>query len=159
MGILIGILILFASFGVMSKPSRAICLLLLIGSLIYAYHSSYLENGFGPDFDQVKNLLTLYSLNIGVFVLAVVLGIMKKSSDSDAEYMGKKKALFSFVLKWGAIYAVYSFIGQKIINKLMDDDTAGFFIMKFFGIYGFGALLIIYYVVRYMVRNRSTQVG
>ncbi|CAN0621901.1 conserved membrane protein of unknown function [Burkholderia multivorans] len=141
----------------MSKPSRAICLFLLVGSLGYAYNASYLVNGDGPDFEQAKNLLTLYSLNIGVFVLAVTLGIMRRASDSDAEYLGKKKSLFAFLVKWGIIYGIYSFVGQKMVNKVMDDDTAGFFIMKFFGIYGFGALLAIYYGGRYIIKTKSAK--
>ncbi|WP_323011290.1 hypothetical protein [Castellaniella sp.] len=156
MGIIgfIGTIIALGSFYVMSRASRILLSALLAGSLYYWYSiSAVFHGGSGPDMSELKFAGTLLSANIGGFVVATVLGIMKKNSTDDAHYSARRKALFMFLAKWGGIYAAYSFVGGKLIDLALGEDGAGWFIMRVWGLYGFIALLLLWLIFK---RNRGS---
>ncbi|MFD4836291.1 hypothetical protein ACFWP0_02210 [Achromobacter sp. NPDC058515] len=151
MGILgiIGLIVVLGCFGVMSKTSRILLSILLAGSLYYWYSiSAVFHGGSGPDMGQLQIAMTLLSANIGGFVVAAVLGMMKKGSTSEAHYAARKKAFFAFLVKWGAIYAVYAFAGGKLIDLAMGEDGVGWLFMRVWGLYGFIALLLLWLVFK-----------
>ncbi|WP_436567249.1 hypothetical protein [Janthinobacterium sp. HLX7-2] len=152
----LGFVVVIGGFCTMSKPFRLLFLTVFCLSLIYGYSVSYHVNGSGPDGNELKMLLNLYSLNIGLFVLACYLGYRLNSSKSVEMYQLHRLATFKFLIKWGAIYFIYSFIVKMIINKVMGDDDAGFFVMKAFGLYFFGLFLILLFAIPWVFR-RLTQ--
>lgn len=148
MGILglIGFVIVLGCFGVMSRTSRILLSLLLGASLYYWYSiSAVFHGGSGPDMGELKVAMTLLSANIGGFAVAAALGMMRKSSASPAHYAARKKAFFTFLAKWGLIYGVYAFVGGKLIDLAMGEDGAGWFFMRVWGLYGFIALLLLWF--------------
>lgn len=151
MGILglVGLIIVLGCLGVMSKTSRIVLLILLAGSLYYWYSiSAVFHGGSGPEMSELKMAMTLLSANIGGFIVAAVLGVLKSGSSSDAHYVARRKAFFAFLVKWGAIYAVYAFLGGKLIDLAMGEDGVGWFFMRVWGLYGFIALLLLWLVFK-----------
>ncbi|WP_241049272.1 hypothetical protein [Achromobacter xylosoxidans] len=151
MGILglIGFVIVLGCFGVMSRTSRILLALLLGASLYYWYSiSAVFHGGSGPDMGELKVAMTLLSANIGGFVVAAVLGIMQKSSTSPAHYATRKKAFFTFLAKWGLIYGAYTFAGSKLIDLALGGDDVGWLFMRVWGLYGFIALLLLWFFFR-----------
>jgi len=158
MGILglIGLLFAVGGFSVMSKTSRILLVILLGGSLYYWQSiSAVFHGGNGPDLGELKIAMTLLSANIGGFVLGSVLGVAKRSSTSEIHYQERKKAIFTFLVKWGIIYAIYSFVGGKVIDLISGEDGMGWLFMRVWGIYGFVALIIIWLVLKTTSKNRS----
>lgn len=151
MGIIgfIGLILVIGCFYIMSRTSKIVLALLLAGSLYYWYSiSAVFHGGSGPDMGELKIAMTLLSANIGGFVVAAVLGIMKQSSNSDAHYANKKKKFFVFLAKWGAIYAVFSMVGGKLIDWITGEDGMGWLFMRVWGIYGFAALLLLWFIFK-----------
>jgi len=146
---LIGLIIVLGSFGIMSKTSRILLSILLAGSLYYWYSiSAVFHGGSGPEMSEVKFAMTLLSANIGGFVVATVLGIMKKNSLDEAHYAARRKAFFLFLAKWGGVYAVYAFVGGKLVDLALGENGAGWFIMRAWGLYGFIALLVLWLIFK-----------
>jgi len=140
----IGVVIALGSFYVMSRTSRVLLSVLLAGSLYYWYSiSAVFHGGSGPDMGEVKIAMTLLSANIGGFIVATVLGIMKRNSSDEDHYAARKKTFFVFLAKWGAIYAAYAFIGGKLIDLIFREDGVGWFFMRAWGPYVFIAILIL----------------
>ncbi len=147
MGILgvIGLIVVLGCFGVMSKTSRILLSILLAGSLYYWYSiSAVFHGGNGPDMDELQMAMTLLNANIGGFIVASVLGMMKKNSTSEAHYATRKKAFFALLLKWGGIYVVYAFVGGKLIYLAFGGENVGWLFMRVWGLYGFIALLLLW---------------
>ena len=151
----LGFFVVIGGFCLMSKPFRFLFLTVFCLSLVYGYSVSYHVNGSGPESDELKMLFNLYSLNIGLFLLACYLGYQLNASHSVEMYQRRRLATFKFLAKWGVIYAIYSFIMQKIINKFMDDGDAGFFVMRAFGLYFFGFFLFLVFAVPWLLRRLS----
>lgn len=151
MGILgvIGFIVFLAGLGIMSKTSRVILIILLCGSIYYWQSiSAVFHGGSGPEMNEVKIALTLLSANIGGFIVAVILGILKKNSINEKNYYEKKKKFFTFLAKWGIIYGIYSFSVGKLIDLGFGEDGIGWFFMRAWGIYGFIALLILWLIFK-----------
>ena len=151
MGIIgiIGFIIFLAGLGVMSKTSRVILIILLCGSIYYWQSiSAVFHGGSGPEINEIKIAITLLSANIGGFIVAVILGVMKKNSVSEMHYHEKKKKFFSFLAKWGIIYGIYSYAVGKLIDLGFGEDGIGWFFMRTWGIYGFIVLLIIWSIFK-----------
>ena len=151
----LGFFVVIGGFCLMSKPFRFLFLTVFCLSLVYGYSVSYHVNGSGPESDELKMLFNLYSLNIGLFLLACYLGYQLNASHSVEMYQRRRLATFKFLAKWGVIYAIYSFIVQTIINKVMDDGDAGFFVMKAFGLYFFGFFLFLVFSIPWLFRRLS----
>lgn len=92
--------------------------------------------------------VTLLNANIGGFIVAAILGVLKKNSTNEEHYHEKKKKLFKFVAKWGIIYGIYSFSVEKIIDLGLGGNGAGWFIMRAWGTYGFIALLVLWLIFK-----------
>lgn len=151
MGIIgvVGFVIFLAGLTIMSKTSRIMLILLLCGSIYYWQSiSAVFHGGSGPEMNEVKIALTLLSANIGGFIVAAILGILKKNSINEKHYNDKKKRLFSFLAKWGVIYGIYSFTVGKLIDLGFGEDGIGWFFMRAWGMYGFIALLLLWLMVK-----------
>ena len=112
----LGFFVVIGGFCLMSKPFRFLFLTVFCLSLVYGYSVSYHVNGSGPESDELKMLFNLYSLNIGLFLLACYLGYQLNASHSVEMYQRRRLATFKFLVKWGVMYAIYSFIMQKIFS-------------------------------------------
>jgi hypothetical protein len=157
MGIIgiIGLILVLAGFSVMSKTSRIILAILLGGSLYYWQSiSAVLHGGSGPNIDELKMAMTLLSANIGGFIIATILGVIKSNSTNEGHYQERKKGFFTFLVKWGLIYAIYSFICGKLIDWGYGEDGIGWFFMRAWGVYGFIAILVLWFIFK---PGKSTQ--
>ncbi|MFT3802871.1 MAG: hypothetical protein QM766_16850 [Burkholderiaceae bacterium] len=151
MGILgfVVLIVVVGSLVVMSKTSRIVLLILLAGSLYYGYTISAVFNGGNePEFGELKIAMTLLSANIGGFIVAAVLGVMKRTSSGDAHYTARRKSFFAFLTKWVALYSLYAFVGGKLIDLAMGEDDVGWFFMRIWGLHGFIALLLLWFVFK-----------
>ncbi|WP_059441502.1 hypothetical protein [Comamonas sp. E6] len=140
------------AFTLMSKVSRVVMLTVVGISAVYVI---WLKKYGDINFSQLKSIFQLLSINIGVLILGAIWGIMESMSNSDEEYRCRRQKFLIFLSKWGAIYLVYNFLGTKIFNIYFKDETAGFFVMRFFGGYVFAAFFVLYYLYRWR-QKRST---
>ena len=104
-------------------------------------------------FEGMKVFLTLPMVYASIIVLGSILGIMRKSSNSPAEYKYKRAKFFKFLIlfgvKWVGPYLLFLEVARAIINYMYDDSDIGWFFTKAFGLYFFGA----YAVLALLVRN------
>lgn len=102
-------------------------------------------------FEGMKVFLTLPMAYASVIVLGTILGIMRKSSSSPVEYTAKKARFFKFLilfgLKWGVPYLLFLEGARAIINHMYDDSHIGWFFTKAFGLYFFGAYVVLALIV------------
>jgi len=154
MGLFLVLIAIVVGLYLMPRTSVILLSTLFLGSLYYWYSiSGAIHGGGGPTMGELKLAMTLWGANIGSFVLALILGILKKVSTQEADYVRRKKNLFVFLAKWGAIYTIYSFAGGKLIDwimggEVMGDEGVGWLFMRAWGIYGFIAILLLWLIFR-----------
>ncbi|WP_300750145.1 hypothetical protein [Janthinobacterium sp.] len=153
MMVAIGLLLVLGGLYIMSTAFRTLFLLVLASSIYYGYSVSYLSSGIGPDIAEVRSLLTLYSINMGLFVLAAYLGFQLSLSKSPEDYRARRFSTFKFLLKWGGLYLIFSFIVQRIIDKVVGEDGIGFFAMRAFSPYFAIFFLILVFVLPRLYRR------
>lgn len=142
----IGLFIVLSCFRYLSTTSKIVLSVLLICTLCYWYSiSQVFHGGAGPEFDELKTALTLFTANIGGLILAIVLGIMRLKSESEDQYIERRKKLFLFLFKWGGIYTIYSMVGGKILDYVIGQEDIGWFFMRAWGIQSFIVLLLLWF--------------
>ncbi|WP_137175117.1 hypothetical protein [Massilia sp. HP4] len=148
MGIL-GFFVVVGGLIAMSTTSR-VFMTILFGASIYYWQSisAVLHGGNGPSLDELKMAMTLLSANIGGFIVATVLGVLKSDSGSDRHYREKRKVFLIFLAKWGSIYAAYAYICGKLIDWGYGEEGIGWFFMRAWGVYGFIVLLVLWFVFK-----------
>lgn len=151
MGILglAGFLLFLGGLAIMSKTSRVV-LILLLGASIYYWQSisAVFHGGSGPEMHELKMAFTLLSANIGCFIIACILGILKNNSINEIQYRAKKMKFFTFLAKWGLIYGAYAYTVGKLIDWVVGEDGIGWFFMRAWGSYGFVALLVLWWIFK-----------
>lgn len=153
MGFIIGFVIFFGGFYAMSRAFKALFLLVLLLFIGYGFiHSDYFGSGFRNE-ESVIVFFSIASLVVGVFLLGVVLGVVRHNSSTNEVYCIRRTAIFKFLAFWSVLYAVYFFLGEKIIYYFTDDKALSYFSMKMYGGKVFFALLVIFFLFRYKIKK------
>lgn len=63
-----------------------------------------------PNLGDAGTALTAVMATAGITLIAIIAGIMRKMASSPEAYITRRNAFYKFVGKWGAIYAVFSFV-------------------------------------------------
>lgn len=154
MGFIIGFIVFFGGFYVMSRAFKAIFLIVFLLFIGYGFiHSDQFGDGFRNE-ESIMGFFSIVSLVVGVFLLGVILGIVRHSSSSNEIYFIRRSAIFKFLAFWGVLYAAYVFVGEKIIYYFTGDKALSYFSMKLYGGKIFFALLVIFCIFRYKIRNK-----
>lgn len=147
------LLLLFVGMLVMSWPFRLIILATFGATVAYVI---YIQSLGGPDQlaseqDQIavfKNYWSLLSVNIGLFLVATWLGLVRRLSSTDAFYRQRRLRFFLFVAKWGAVYFAFSILARYLMRKSGADDLEAWVLVRSFGMYGFAVCLIVFYLLK-----------
>ena len=99
----IGIVITLIGFAMMSRPFK-IGFALYLASVVY-YICLYAGNG---ELEEVSTALSLVSGIVALLVIGAVLGGIRSSTGSEAEYIAKRKRVWIFLLKFGGAYVVFT---------------------------------------------------
>ncbi|MFJ1573934.1 hypothetical protein ACIOAU_20440 [Pseudomonas sp. NPDC088322] len=99
----IGIVIALIGFAMMSRPFK-------IGFALYLASLGYYICLYGGDgeLEEVSTALSLVSGAVALLVIGAVLGGIRSSAGSEAEYIAKRKRVWIFLLKFGGAYVVFT---------------------------------------------------
>lgn len=143
MGILLLLVVPLIALAIMSPAMRAFSILVFLGSLAYAAWVKFGQSIAGPSTEQVGMLFTLYGLNIGLFVLGTVLGLIRSACQTEADYLWRRNRLFRFLLIWGLPFLVIKQALSIYIDYDTGEEGSGAFLMGFVGSYLFFAYVIL----------------
>lgn len=146
-----GIVLIFiiVALWAMSGPFAIMVLGAVGSSLAYAWSISEQVNGRGSMTGaQLQILFMLLPANIGLMALGITCGVLRRFSDSPEAYIARRNRLYKFLVKWGAIYAVYYLTVKTIAIRFGIDDGLVWFALRSYGVYGFAVLLAIYYLLK-----------
>jgi hypothetical protein len=156
---LIGVVVFFAGLAVMSRRGAALFFLVFISSLIFCGWAWYRERlgGGGLNGTELQILLSLSSINAGVFVFSAAFGILRSLSKSEQIYVVRRKQVLFFLAKWGAIYTLFSIVAKYLIDAHSGEMGMGWAVMRIGGVYFFAIVFVLYYVSRYWRKRRLSK--
>lgn len=136
----------------MSGPSRAMVLSVFGTTIVYVLwvqDQGGLDSGSNADdFELFKNFLTLFTVNVGLFLTATLLGIVRVASASEESYRQSRSKILLFLAKWGGIYFAYTIIARFVLTSAGTGNEEAWMLVRFWGLYGFVGCLIVYFIVK-----------
>jgi len=136
---------------VMSRPFFLLMAAVFIGSFAFGVYATASANTTDR---EGLFVITLISANIGLYLLAIFLGILRKILDSEGDYKEKRNLIFKFLGKWGGLYTAFAFIARLILTPITGDSVTAWFAVKLYGVPVFAVLVMAFYIRRFKRKQR-----